>query len=82
MKKCYDLTVTTTARQLLERVASWPDEEVIEGTLATIAGQVRAAKVTRTALILVGHVLRPEGFADSALYAPTHRHLFRHQKTG
>jgi hypothetical protein len=28
MKKCYDLTVTTTARQLLERVASWPDEDI------------------------------------------------------
>ncbi len=62
--------------------ASWPDEEVIEGTLETIAAAVRAAKVTRTALILVGRVLRPEGFSDSALYAPDHRHLFRNQKTG
>jgi precorrin-4/cobalt-precorrin-4 C11-methyltransferase len=62
--------------------ASWPDEEVIEGTLATIAALVREAKVTRTALILVGRVLRPDGFSDSALYAPTHRHLFRNQKTG
>lgn len=61
--------------------ASWPDEAVIEGTLATIAAAVRAAKVTRTALILVGRVLRPDGFSDSALYAPDHRHLFRHQRT-
>lgn len=61
--------------------ASWPDEEVIKGTLATIAAEVRAAKITRTALILVGRVLAPEGFTDSALYDPKHRHLFRNQKT-
>lgn len=61
--------------------ATWPDEEVIRGTLATIAGQVREAKVTRTALILVGRVLAAGDFTDSALYDPGHRHLFRHQKT-
>ncbi|MEM8664872.1 MAG: precorrin-4 C(11)-methyltransferase [Pseudomonadota bacterium] len=62
--------------------ASWPDEEVLRGTLATIAATVREAKVTRTALILVGRVLGGEDFADSALYAPSHRHLFRNQKSG
>jgi len=62
--------------------ATWPDEEVHRGTLATIAGIVREAKVTRTALILVGHVLSAGDFTDSALYDPEHRHLFRHQKTG
>ncbi|ORE94686.1 precorrin-4 C(11)-methyltransferase [Stappia sp. 22II-S9-Z10] len=61
--------------------ASWPDEEVIRGTLSTIAAAVRAAKVTRTALILVGRVLDPGAFTDSALYDPAHRHLFRNQKT-
>lgn len=61
--------------------ASWPDEEILRGTLATIAGAIRAAKVTRTALILVGRVLGAADFSDSALYDPAHRHLFRHQKT-
>lgn len=61
--------------------ASWPDEEVLRGTLATIAPMVRAAKVTRTALILVGRVLDPGAFSDSALYDKNHRHLFRNQKT-
>lgn len=61
--------------------ASWPDEEVIRGTLSTIAAEVRAAKVTRTALILVGRVLAPDAFSDSALYDAGHRHLFRNQKT-
>jgi precorrin-4/cobalt-precorrin-4 C11-methyltransferase len=60
--------------------ATWPDEEILTGTLATIAAKVRAAKITRTALILVGRVLAPAGFRDSALYDPAHRHLFRHQK--
>ncbi|MCF3935940.1 precorrin-4 C(11)-methyltransferase [Acuticoccus sp. M5D2P5] len=62
--------------------ATWPDEEVITGTLETITAAVRAAKVTRTALILVGRVLAPGDFTDSALYDPNHRHIFRNQKTG
>jgi precorrin-4/cobalt-precorrin-4 C11-methyltransferase len=37
--------------------ASWPDELVLRGTLATIAGQVAAAGVRRTATILVGPAL-------------------------
>lgn len=61
--------------------ASWPDESVLRATLDTVAERVRAAKITRTALILVGRVLADETFADSALYDPAHRHLFRNQKT-
>ncbi len=57
--------------------ASWPDERVIRGTLATIAKAVRQAKITRTALILVGRALAQEGFRDSALYDPAHSHILR-----
>ena len=57
--------------------ASWPDERVIRGTLGDIAGKVRAAKLTRTALVLVGRVLAPKAFRDSALYDPGHVHLLR-----
>ncbi|MCZ6524423.1 MAG: precorrin-4 C(11)-methyltransferase [Alphaproteobacteria bacterium] len=60
--------------------ASWPDERVIRGTLGTLREQVRAAKITRTALILVGPVLGAEAFEDSKLYDPEHRHLFRHRR--
>src|SRR5690606_39147879 len=35
---------------------SWPDEMFIEGTLADIRAKVKAAGITRTALILVGRV--------------------------
>jgi precorrin-4/cobalt-precorrin-4 C11-methyltransferase len=57
--------------------ASWPDEQVIHGTLGDIRDRIRAAKITRTALIVVGRVLAAEGFADSALYDPAHVHLLR-----
>lgn len=57
--------------------ASWPDEQVIRGVLSDIAPKVRVAKLTRTALILVGRALAPEGFRDSALYDPRHAHLLR-----
>ena len=57
--------------------ASWPDELIIRGTLADIREKVRAAKITRTGLILVGRVLDEDGFADSALYDPDHVHVLR-----
>jgi precorrin-4/cobalt-precorrin-4 C11-methyltransferase len=49
--------------------ASRPDEVVLRGTLADIAARVRAAGVTRTAVIIVGAVLAAEGFIDSHLYS-------------
>ena len=49
--------------------ASWPDELVLRGTLATIAQQVRRAGIRRTATILVGQALAAEGFRDSHLYS-------------
>ncbi len=61
--------------------ASWPDELVLRATLSTLAKQVRAAKLTRTALILVGPALAPPPFRDSALYDPAHQHVLRHRKT-
>ncbi len=56
---------------------SWPDELILRGTLADIAARVRSAKITRTALIIVGHVLDAGAFRDSALYDPDHVHLLR-----
>ena len=58
----------------------WPDQLLIEGTLADIAGKVRAAKITRTALVLVGPALDPSGFRDSALYDPEHVHVLRPER--
>jgi precorrin-4/cobalt-precorrin-4 C11-methyltransferase len=49
--------------------ASWPDEEILRGTLADIAEQVQAAGVRRTATILVGPALAARGFRESHLYS-------------
>lgn len=57
--------------------ASWPDEVIITGTLTTISGQVAAAKLERTALILIGETLGHADFRDSALYDAAYRRRFR-----
>ena len=59
---------------------TWPDEKVIFGTLADIREKVRIEKITRTALILVGHVFGNRDFTDSRLYAKDHQHILRHEK--
>jgi precorrin-4/cobalt-precorrin-4 C11-methyltransferase len=63
---------------VLHRV-SWPDQDGAIGTLATIAEQVEAKGFTRTALILVGRVLQPEGFPTSYLYSAEHAEWYRHR---
>ena len=60
---------------------TWPDELFIHGTLSTIAKKVKLAKITRTALILVGPVLGHTEFRDSALYDKDHEHVLRNRKT-
>ena len=60
----------------------WPDEMFLRGTLADIREKVRAAKITRTALILVGPVLgEVRDFRDSALYDPAMPHVLRPRRT-
>ncbi|MDQ7909700.1 precorrin-4 C(11)-methyltransferase [Phytohabitans sp. ZYX-F-186] len=49
--------------------ASRPDEVVLRGPLATIAAQVAAAGVERTAVIVVGRTLSATEFPDSHLYS-------------
>jgi precorrin-4/cobalt-precorrin-4 C11-methyltransferase len=49
--------------------ASWPEEVVVRGTLATIADAVQDAGIERTATILIGPALAAEGFRDSHLYS-------------
>lgn len=59
----------------------WPDQQFIAGTLADIRDKVKAAKVTRTALILVGRALGTAAFSDSRLYAAGHHHVLRPKKS-
>jgi len=55
----------------------WPDEMILRTTLADVREKARAAKLTRTALVLIGRVLENESFRESALYDARHRHIFR-----
>jgi precorrin-4/cobalt-precorrin-4 C11-methyltransferase len=57
--------------------ASTPEQRVLRGTLADIAAKVAAARIERTALIIVGPALAAENFRDSALYDPDYRRRFR-----
>jgi precorrin-4/cobalt-precorrin-4 C11-methyltransferase len=57
--------------------ATWPDEKIVRGTLATIAAEVAKAPIERTALILVGKVLGTREFRESALYDPGYQRRFR-----
>ena len=64
--------------------ASWPDEKILRGNLATIREQVKAAGFTRTALVIIGRVLGQRAdtrdFSDSRLYSPSHHHVLRPRK--
>ena len=61
----------------------WPDQMILRGTLSDIHAQVREAKVTRTALILVGRALAESAeFPDSALYDPGKPHVLRPRVKG
>jgi precorrin-4/cobalt-precorrin-4 C11-methyltransferase len=49
----------------------------LRGTLADIAETVRAEKLERTALILVGRALGSTDFGESALYSTGYDRRFR-----
>jgi len=61
--------------------ASWPEEQVIRGTLATIAAKTAETAPERTALILVGEALGRDDFRESALYSVDYRRRFRSGNT-
>lgn len=58
--------------------ASWPQETVLRGTLADIAGQMHNANITKTAVIVVGEALGAAGFTDSYLYSTGRARGSRH----
>ena len=50
-------------------LASRPEQQIIRGTLASLAADTAAAGIRRTATIIVGPALAAHGFADSHLYS-------------
>jgi precorrin-4/cobalt-precorrin-4 C11-methyltransferase len=57
--------------------ATWDDEIVIRGVLATIAADVRKNAIDRTAIIFVGRVFGHREFRNSALYSADYQRRFR-----
>ncbi|MBQ5420279.1 MAG: precorrin-4 C(11)-methyltransferase [Selenomonas sp.] len=56
--------------------ASWPDEKIVRGTLATIVSDIADKDIDRTAMIVVSHCLGAD-YELSRLYAPEFSHMFR-----
>ncbi len=48
--------------------ASWPDEDVIEGTIATVGDRVEAAGYRASAMVVIGDAVRRAGYERSYLY--------------
>jgi precorrin-4/cobalt-precorrin-4 C11-methyltransferase len=62
--------------------ASWPDERILRGTLATILAEAASANLERTAIILIGPALGRDDFRTSALYDAEYHRRFRGQSEG
>ncbi len=57
--------------------ASWPDERVVRGTLATIVAQVAEEPMERTALILISKAIGADLARESALYSVDYQRRYR-----
>ena len=62
--------------------ASWQDERILRGTLATILAEAASANLERTAIILIGPALGRDDFRTSALYDAEYHRRFRGQSEG
>ena len=60
--------------------ASWPEQQIVRGTLADIVAKVQSAGINRTAMIVVSRCLTSD-YELSKLYDPAFSHTFR-QATG
>lgn len=65
----------TTPVAIVEK-ATWPEQQVILGTLEDIAGKVKEAGISKTAQILVGNFLGDQ-YELSLLYDKHFTHMFR-----
>ena len=60
--------------------ATWDNEKKLVGTLGTIVKMVKDSKITKTAVIIVGSVLRPKNYQFSRVYDPKFTHGYRKGK--
>jgi len=57
--------------------ATWEDEVIITGNLADIADKTQRARITKTALLIVGNVVKPTSYQFSKVYDPDFSHGYR-----
>lgn len=57
--------------------ASWPDQQILRGSLTDIAQQVLASKIKKTAMIVVGAALADDSRIASQLYDVHFSHEYR-----
>ena len=60
--------------------ASWKNQKILIGTLMDIAKKVRKEKIARTAIVIIGDVIKPKSYEFSRLYDKTFSHGFRKAK--
>ena len=60
--------------------ASWNDEKILIGTLQDISKKVLKEKITKTAIVIIGDVVKPKSYEYSRLYDKTFSHGFRKAK--
>lgn len=65
----------TTPIAIVQR-ASWPEQKIVRGTLATIVQDIEGENIDRTAMIVVSPCL-DANYDLSRLYAPEFSHMFR-----
>ena len=61
--------------------ASWDDQKIITGTLSDISKKVFKEKISRTAIVIIGDVIKPKSYEYSKLYDKTFSHGYRKRKT-
>jgi len=57
--------------------ASWPDQRIVRGSLADIAGKIRVSQIKKTAMIVVGPALAEDSRIVSKLYDAGFTHEYR-----
>jgi precorrin-4/cobalt-precorrin-4 C11-methyltransferase len=67
---------TETPVAVVER-ATWPEQRIVRGTLADIAGKIETSEIRKTAMILVGRALADQTASASKLYDAGFSHGYR-----
>jgi len=59
---------------------SWEDQKIVTGTIGNILKKVWDEKITRTAIVIIGDVVKPTSYEFSRLYDKTFSHGYRKAK--